>query len=74
MSDDPRNDRRKPMDDYIKYAGLGFEILVCMLLFVGGGYALDQWLEPEKPWFTLGLSLLGCVVAIYLMLRSIGRK
>lgn len=61
----------KPQNNYIKYAGLGFEILACMILFVGAGYALDQWLQPEKPWFTLGFSLLGCVGAILLMIRSI---
>lgn len=61
----------KPRNNYIKYAGLGFEILACMLLFVGAGYALDYWLEPEKPWFTLGFSLLGCVGVIILMIRAI---
>lgn len=69
----PKDKKRgnKPRNSYIKYAGLGFEILACMLLFVGGGYALDQWLQPEKPWFTLGFSLLGCVGVIILMIRSI---
>lgn len=71
MADHPDQNGKKPHHDYTRYAGLGFEILACMLLFVGGGYALDRWLEPEKPWFTLGLSLFGCVCAIILMIRSI---
>lgn len=65
------NSDDKSQSKFIKYAGLGFEILACMLLFVGGGYALDQWLQPEKPWFTLGCSLLGCVGVIILMIRTI---
>ena len=64
----------KPINEYLKYTGLGFEILACILIFVAGGYALDRWLETEKPWFTLGLSLLGCAAAIYLMIKQLGKK
>ncbi|MDP5170265.1 MAG: AtpZ/AtpI family protein [Bacteroidia bacterium] len=69
----PEKKEQKPLNDYIKYAGLGFEILACMLLFVGAGYLLDQWLAPTKPWFTLGLSLAGCGCAIYLMIRTLNK-
>lgn len=68
--DTPPDKSRDARQQYLKYAGLGFEILACMLLFGGGGYALDQWLKPEKPWFTLALSLLGCVAVIFLMIRK----
>lgn len=70
----PENSGKKPLNDYIKYAGLGFEILACILLFAGLGYGLDQWTETEKPWFLLGLSLVGCGVAMYLMIRVLGQK
>lgn len=63
-------DKKSPLKDYVKYTGLGFEILACILLFVGAGYGLDKWLETEKPWFMLGLSVLGCVMAIYLAIRN----
>lgn len=59
------------MKPYMKYAGLGIEILASMLFCVGIGYALDKHFEPEKPWFTLCFSLLGCVIVIYIMIRSI---
>ncbi|MEL6842140.1 MAG: AtpZ/AtpI family protein [Bacteroidota bacterium] len=65
--------KHKASNDYLRYAGLGFEILACILLFVGAGYRLDQWLETEKPWFTLFLSLCGCAMAIYLMIRQLNR-
>jgi ATP synthase protein I len=67
----PKPDRN-PLHDYLKYAGLGFEILACILICAGVGYGLDHWLETEKPWFLLGGALLGCSAAIYLMIRSIG--
>ena len=69
---DPRSN--DPIKDYLRYAGLGFEILACILLFAGTGYGLDRWLSTEKPWFLLSLSLLGCATAIYLMIRELGKK
>lgn len=65
---------KKAVNQYIRYAGLGFEILACILLFAGAGYGLDQWLATEKPWFLLALSLVGCGGAIYLMIRELGKK
>lgn len=73
MTDEPQK-RNRSKGETIRYLGLGFEILATMCLFVGGGYALDQWTETEKPWYTLGLSLIGCGVAIYLMIRVILKK
>lgn len=60
-------------NEYLRYTGLGFEILACILLFVGLGYKLDQWQATEKPWFTLSLSLVGCGLAIYLMIRQLNK-
>ncbi|MEM7654581.1 MAG: AtpZ/AtpI family protein [Bacteroidota bacterium] len=65
---------KKPINEYLRYTGLGFEILACILVCVGAGYWLDQRLQTEKPWFTLFLSLLGCVAAIVLMIRKLGKK
>ncbi len=65
---------RKAAKEYLRYAGMGFEILVALLLCVGAGYGLDQYVRTEKPWFTLGFSLLGCGVAIYLMIRSLDKS
>ncbi|MEO1450069.1 MAG: AtpZ/AtpI family protein [Bacteroidota bacterium] len=62
------------MHAYLRYAGLGFEVLACILVFVGIGYGLDRWQETEKPWFTLGFSLFGCVAAMYLLIRGFSKK
>jgi F0F1-type ATP synthase assembly protein I len=55
---------------YLRYAGLGFEILATILIFTGIGYGLDKWAGTEKPWFTLGFSLFGIVVALYYAVRT----
>ena len=55
----------------MRYAGLGVEILACIFIFVGIGYWLDDKYQTEKPWFLLIFALLGCVVALWLMIRTI---
>ena len=67
-------DERKTKNEYLRYAGLGFEILACILLFAGLGYKLDQWMETAKPWFLLGCTLLGVALAMYLMIRKLMPK
>jgi len=62
---------KSPGQEYIKYTGLGFEILAYILLFVGMGYGLDKWLDT-KPWFTLFLSLFGCGAAMYQIVKKLG--
>ena len=64
------NKKKRPNNEYLKYTGLGFEFLACILLFVGAGYGLDQWLETEQPWFLMSLSLAGCGIALYLLVRK----
>lgn len=65
------SDKKNPIKDYIKYAGVGFEILACILLFSGAGYFLDNYFQPSKPWFLLSGSLIGCGLAIYFMIKRI---
>ena len=70
MNQKKKKDLKK---EYLRYAGLGFEVLACILLFVGAGYFLDQKMENENPWFLLSISLVGCGVAMYLLIRQFNR-
>lgn len=55
-------------------AGLGCSIAVSIVLFIGGGVALDQWLD-QSPVFTLIGVALGLLAAGYQLyeLTRIGR-
>ncbi|MCI4670826.1 MAG: AtpZ/AtpI family protein [Bacteroidia bacterium] len=70
MSDSKPNKNK----DLIRYAGMGFEILAAMLICISAGYGLDKYFKTEIPWFTLVFSLLGCGIALYLMIRSLGNN
>lgn len=65
---------RSPMEDYARYATLGFEMLAAVLLCAGAGYGLDRWTGTQKPWFLLAGALLGCSVAMYQLIRRFSAK
>ena len=50
------------------YMGLGMQMVLTMVLFVAGGYYLDQWLGTE-PWLLLAGALLGMVAVFAFLLR-----
>jgi hypothetical protein len=49
-------------------------MLVIILAGVFGGYKLDQWLELNVPIFTVLLSLLSVVLAIYTVIKDLLKK
>jgi len=59
--------------NYLRYTSIGFELVGSLLLFVFIGYSLDKRVGTEKPWFMLVFSLIGCGVAMYLMIRRINQ-
>jgi hypothetical protein len=65
---------RSGLNDYFKYAGMGFQMLAVIGLFTWGGIKLDQRTSLEKPLFTAFFSLLGVVIGIYTALKDFIRK
>jgi hypothetical protein len=50
---------------------------MAIIIFAGtfGGIKLDAWLKLEFPWFTVFLSLLSVILAMYYFLKDfIGKK
>jgi len=61
---------RTGLNDYIKYAGIGFQMLAIIGIFTWVGVKLDERSSGKQPVFTAILSLLGVVVGIYTALRD----
>lgn len=51
----------------------GVQLVAIILIFVFAGYKLDQKVETEKPWFTLGLSLFGVIIGMIWFIRTFTR-
>ena len=50
-----------------------FQMLAIIFAGVLGGHALDKWIHPPFPIFTLSLSFLAVLLAIYYFIRDLLR-
>ena len=57
-----------------KYSGLGFQMLAIIGIGAFAGIKLDAYFHTRTPWFTIGLMLLGVIVALYQVIRSLTRE
>lgn len=69
-----KNPKKSSLNNYAKYSGIAVQMLVIILLGVFGGYKIDQWLRLSFPVFTILLSILSVIVAIYSVVKDFLRK
>lgn len=62
------------LNDYIRYTGMGFQMLAVIGLFTWAGIKLDEKGSHGKPLFTALLAMLGVVVGIYSVLKDFIQK
>ncbi len=55
---------------YAKYSSLAFQMIATMLIGVFGGIELDKWLNLNFPVFTLLLTIISVILAIYLAIKD----
>jgi MFS-type transporter involved in bile tolerance (Atg22 family) len=68
------NSRKNQLNDYAKYASMGFQMGAIMFLGTYGGYRLDHYFNLKIPVFTVSLALLSIVLAFYFSLKDFVRK
>ena len=56
--------KKRPLNSYARYSGMGLQMLTIILIGIFGGYKLDGWLHT-KPLLIIILSLLSVILAIY---------
>lgn len=61
---------RSGLNDYMKYAGMGFQMLAIIGIFAWAGVKLDKRTGNDKQIYTAVLSLLGVVIGIYTVLKD----
>lgn len=76
MDPDQKKDpfRKKPLNEYVYYAGIGIQLAVTLLLFIGLGNILDTHFKFQKPWCVLLGGLIGSTVAFYNLFRQLKQK
>lgn len=68
MKPDP--EKGNAQREYLKWAGAGIQMVVTIGAFTALGWWLDQQSANEIPGWTLGLSLTGCVLSLYNLIKS----
>lgn len=69
---DERN--KKQLSNYGKYAAIAFQMLATIAVFTFIGYKIDESKNNDKPIFTALLGLLGVIISLYSILRSLNKN
>ena len=69
LPDDPK----KNLNQYAKYSGMAFQMMVIIVSGTFGGLKLDLWLKT-KPVFTVILSVAAVFLSIYYFTRDLLKK
>ncbi|MGI4021278.1 MAG: AtpZ/AtpI family protein [Janthinobacterium lividum] len=59
------------MNNYIKYSGMGFQMIVILGIFSFTGYKIDQYLHHQVQWVTAIMALTGIFVSLYIVFKSL---
>ncbi|MBB5635836.1 F0F1-type ATP synthase assembly protein I [Pedobacter cryoconitis] len=69
---DPQKDKKAT--NFIKYTGIGFQMLATIGVFAFVGYKIDNYRNSEKLIFTALLGLSGVVISLYQVIRQLNSK
>ena len=59
---------------YLKYSGMGFQMIAIIGLFTYAGYKIDESAHHTTKWVTALLALSGVFVSLYLVIRSVNKN
>ena len=65
----PRN--QNPINEYVKYSGLAFQMAALILLGYWLGSKIDKWLDLSIPVFTIILILVFLSLTFYSLIKSL---
>ena len=70
---EPKNkdNNENRVNNYIKYSGLGFQMIAIIGAMTFAGYKLDDHYKHTTPWLTAALALSGVFISLYIVIKSI---
>ena len=58
-------------NSYLKYSGMGFQMVVIIGGFTYAGYKIDESAQHQVKWVTAIFSLAGVFISLYVVIRSV---
>ena len=74
MTDPKEQQNTKEATNFAKYTGIAFQMLATIGVFAFIGHKIDEGRKSEKPIFTALLGLLGVIVSLFQVVRSLNKK
>lgn len=71
---EPPKKKKPSLTDYGKYSSLVFQMAATVAIGVFGGIKTDEWLGMHIPVFTVLLSFIGVIAAVYFAVKDLVRK
>jgi len=71
MPKNENDENNSSQNAYVKYSGLGFEMIAIIGIFTYAGYKIDESAHHATKWVTALLSLTGVFVSLYFVIRSV---
>jgi F0F1-type ATP synthase assembly protein I len=71
MSDQPKG---KNTTNFVRYTGMGFQMLAVIGLFAFAGYKIDTYRQSDKFIFMAILGLIGVIISLYQVVRQLNSK
>ena len=65
---------RESLNNYARYSGIAFQMILIILAGLFLGMKIDKWLHTSDPVFTAILSVLGVILATYMVIKDVLRK
>jgi ATP synthase protein I len=57
--------------NFIRFTSLAFQMIGAIGFFSWLGYYLDQKYKSKTPWWTIGFSLFGVFISLYVVIREV---
>ncbi len=67
----PDSDGNKGANNYLKFTGMGFQMIAIIGVFTYAGYKIDENAKHDVQWVTATLALTGVFISLYLVIRAL---
>jgi hypothetical protein len=71
MNENKREKDENPANGYLKYSGIGFQMIAIIGAFTYAGYKIDESYHHNVKWVTAIFSLTGVFISLYVIIRSV---
>jgi len=71
MGKDEQKEDENTGNGYLKYSGIGSQMIVIIGAFTYAGYKIDESYHHTTKWVTAILSLTGVFISLYVIIRSV---